>query len=282
METRRHTVLARNAERIMELDGEAVDTVWQAPSGATLTHAVALAGGGLIAVGRWEGSADFGDGAPIDADGLEDIFVLWLNDDGELLAKAWIGSPRDHLGDILEDPYDEPKAAVALADDSLLLIGVGDSEPTTLETSAGDMVERGAGEFVARFDAGGALLWVDDNEHDISAVDPLPEGGFVARSSVHLARFDGDHELVWETEVADAWFGDLCATPDGGAVLAGAFEGSTVFGQGEAGEQTLEVAGGEQDLYMARLDAEGALLWARRAAGMGDDWSVGEGSATQP
>src|SRR5262249_11311554 len=69
----------------------------------------------------------------------------------------------------------------------------------------------------------------------------------------------------------------VAATVDGGVVLTGRFDGSTVTaGEGEANQTTLTSGGGAFDLWIARYQADGSLAWAKRAGGASvDDRAVG-------
>lgn len=69
--------------------------------------------------------------------------------------------------------------------------------------------------------------------------------------------------------VEDSSFG-LSAFDDFTSVMGGTFRGSAIFGQGEPNETSL-VSGGEDDVYIAKYDPAGLLLWAKRAGGPGFD-----------
>jgi DNA-binding beta-propeller fold protein YncE len=56
----------------------------------------------------------------------------------------------------------------------------------------------------------------------------------------------------------------VAATPDGGAVVVGGFDDALPLGEGL-------LSGGEQDGFVVRYDAAGAVLWARSLSGPGMD-----------
>jgi Holliday junction resolvase len=56
----------------------------------------------------------------------------------------------------------------------------------------------------------------------------------------------------------------------GNSYITGLFQGTAIYGQGEANETTL-VASGSDDIYVARYDTDGLLQWAKRAGGTGLD-----------
>jgi len=60
------------------------------------------------------------------------------------------------------------------------------------------------------------------------------------------------------------------ALEEGGFILAGSFDGTAVFEPGKETEISIDSAGGE-DLFIARYDNEGKLLWLRRAFGESDE-----------
>jgi hypothetical protein len=62
----------------------------------------------------------------------------------------------------------------------------------------------------------------------------------------------------------------VAVTAEGTIIAVGTFEQTAVFGLGDPNETTL-VAAGERDLFLAAFDPFGALLWARRAGGVGMD-----------
>jgi len=99
-----------------------------------------------------------------------------------------------------------------------------------------------------------------------------------------VARFAGDGQLAWARRIGPSSGGDpnvssVDGTSDGGVVVMGHFDGTTVFGEGDPNETTL-VSAGEDDLFLARYDADGQLVWARRDGG--DTVVQGHGMAVLP
>jgi hypothetical protein len=91
-------------------------------------------------------------------------------------------------------------------------------------------------------------------------------------------------ELEWATSaggVVAAGRG-IATTPRGESYVTGEFRGTAVFGQGEPNETTL-TAVGLSDVFIAKYDRDGALLWATRAGGSSnEDIDGGLGIATTP
>ncbi|MDI1437107.1 hypothetical protein [Polyangium sorediatum] len=100
-----------------------------------------------------------------------------------------------------------------------------------------------------------------------------------------LARYTSDGMLAWVQQAGGAGqdcsdtlttMCTLSAAADGGALIAGNFVGSAVFGQGQPGSITLVSDWGLDptgqwaptgDAFIARYAADGVLAWAKRAGG---------------
>lgn len=103
-------------------------------------------------------------------------------------------------------------------------------------------------------------------------------------SAVFLARYTDGH-LSWIRQVAAIDMQtfetlqpgqsplELSALSDGSCWLGGRFEGVIVLGPGTAAETQIE-ARGEQDMFLARYDAAGALLLAISAGGSGQTFAL--------
>jgi hypothetical protein len=83
-----------------------------------------------------------------------------------------------------------------------------------------------------------------------------------------LARFDADGGFTWARHIT-AGIEDLAVTQTDALVVVGEFHGSITFSEGEPDEETLS-AFGEQDLFLARYNGDGDLVWARQDGGLED------------
>ena len=87
-------------------------------------------------------------------------------------------------------------------------------------------------------------------------------------------------ELVWakcagvgaENDL-DVGFG-VAGLPDGTSLVSGMFQGTATFGAGEPHETTLTSAG-DSDMFVAKYNRDGALIWAKRAGGAQSEWAAG-------
>jgi hypothetical protein len=256
------------------------------------THAAAVApmpAGGVAVGGSFARHAVFGAGEAnelvVDSDTGDGIFVARYREDGTLV---WVrGLPALHT--------DEGSALAALPDGSLLVVGrfSGTVMLDTVSLTADGISDA----FLARLDPSGTFVWAvragGQGTDTADALALLPDGtllvtGHFERTAtfgrgeagekrlesagdadIYLARYDADGRFLNALQAGgegfDAGFA-VAVDGDGGAVLAGSFEESATFGLDEPMETTL-VSAGEEDLFVARYDPQGALLWATAAGG---------------
>ena len=101
-----------------------------------------------------------------------------------------------------------------------------------------------------------------------------------------VAKFDPSWNVEWVRQVGgearEDCDRDFPALQDGSVLLVGSFESTVVFGQGEPNMTTLASAG-DRDVYVAKYDVDGALVWAKRAGGPGtDQWKLSTWDETKP
>jgi hypothetical protein len=104
----------------------------------------------------------------------------------------------------------------------------------------------------------------------------VPIVAFLGALHVNLAQAQ---LLDWATQASgtDTEIGlGIAADADGNSTVTGSFEGTVVFGDGEANETTL-VSSGFADLFVAKYGPNGQLLWATQAGGT--DFDAGDGIA---
>ncbi|MBL8748022.1 MAG: hypothetical protein JNK78_02605 [Planctomycetes bacterium] len=259
--------------------------------------------GSIVATGRYAGSSLFGSlpsFISLNSAGDDDLFLARYSATGALLwAKSAGGPSRGDWGN----------SVASFPDGSILLGGYFHG----LAAFNGGSIASGllsAGEddaFVARYSANGSLLWVQRAGgvfHDeVGGVATTPDGGFFATGHFRaqatfgdgttppslivagsllsadgfVARYAGDGSIAWVRQFGGADGDDqgvsVAAGADGSCFVTGTFTGSATFGQG-ANQVVLTSAGGT-DVFVARYDAAGTLLWARRGGGPADDVARG-------
>jgi hypothetical protein len=164
--------------------------------------------------------------------------------------------------------------------------------------------------FVARYDTNGTLLWVKHASNDgvnpsyasgsSISVDGagnsyatgdffgsvtfgpgevnqtiLTSGtGFDQRRNLFVAKYNSSGTLLWARQ--DGGGGAFIEDPGisvdsaGNSHLTGSFSGNAIFGLGEPSETTLMGVSVHQDIFVAKYDTSGALVWAKQASGPGN------------
>lgn len=95
-----------------------------------------------------------------------------------------------------------------------------------------------------------------------------------------VARYDALGALRWargegSTSVDIAWA--VAAAANGDTLVAGDFNSTVTFGEGEPAERTLTAVYSD-DMYFARYAPSGSLRWVIQAGGLNDAWGeVGTG-----
>jgi len=269
--------------------------------GLVYGHAVAtLADGALLFTGSFYAPVTFGDGEPTEttltpttAD-KSDVFLARYEADGDL---AWVVQAAG-------PEYDAVAGVVAFADGTCALtgsfstaitLGPGEAGQTTL-TSVGLMDT-----FVAGYASDGTLAWAKqvggvDNDYP-NGIDGYPGGEIVVCGAFEetcvfgpgedeettlvagadgrdgfVARFGSSGLLAWARRADgldpfDAAV-DVAAANDGACVVTGKFGEAITFGEGDAAI-TL-TPGGRVDIFLARYDVAGDIVWAEQAGGVDD------------
>jgi hypothetical protein len=266
--------------------------------------------GSALVSGQFEGRVVLAGGAPeeiaLDSAGCRDGFLARYDQDGSLLWARRVGGEGD----------DEFGAVEALPDGDLFVLGYfsgavvfGQGGPKEIELVA----QGGQSVFLARYDADGELVWArdlgidgpeDSVDHAVGGLAVLQDGDVAATGrfqgamlegpgegdelvetpeggqGVFLFRCSPDGERVWNSvdtcteSYNTAW--DVGQIPGGSLVVAGTYDGTCTFGQGEAQETVLDSqGGGVMDAYAAMYDQEGSLEWALAQAGPGWDRFTG-------
>ena len=173
--------------------------------------------------------------------------------------------------------------------------GAGEANETVLEAGTSSHV------FVAKYAHDGTLLWARSAGGDSSGVslglatDPRGNsyvtgefsgtatfGAGEANETVleagdgvdlFVAKYARDGTLLWATSAGGASYDSargIATDPRGDSYVTGEFSGTATFGAGEANETVLEAVA-SSDVFVAKYDPDGALLWATSAGGAGYD-----------
>jgi hypothetical protein len=248
------------------------------PSSDIARGVSALADGGAIVTGFFNGTATFGSTTLISST-FDDIFVARINPNG-----TWTWATRAGGASI-----DSGRGVSTLADGSAIVTGsfggTATFGSTTLISTGWDDV------FVARVDPSGTWAWAtsaggpsSDYGYSVSALtdgSAIVTGFFngtatfgsstlisTGNEDVFVARTNPDGTWAWATRAggssSDYGF-SVSAFADGSAVVTGFFDGSATFGS------TSLTGAGSLDAFVARIDHTGTWAWATSAGGTSSD-----------
>lgn len=228
--------------------------------------------GDAVIVGSYYGSVDFGGGALTSA-GNSDIFVAKIDANGNHLWSKRFGDVSSQYGTAV---------SVDSAGNTVItgyFYGSVDFGGGSLTSAGGDDI------FVAKFDANGNHLWSErlggtgmesgkavavDNAGNVFVTGGLGGeadlgGGLLASAGgqdAFIIKLDGNGNHLWSRRFGDGQDqvgnGIAVDASTGSAVFTGSFAGSVSFGGG-----ALASAGG-QDVFVAKLDANGNHMWSKR------------------
>jgi hypothetical protein len=259
----------------------------------------ALSDGSAVVTGFFQSRAVFGPGDAVElsARGEVDAFVARYDADGRVAWAHAMGGPvhgdeayavtEVHDGGFVVAGGFTGAFAVDTADDPLVAAGVFDvfvikydcdGNPVWATRAGG--AERDSGRGVAPLQDGGVLvtgafrgeasfgLAGGDEVALAAAGDGVGEEGAVAPEDVFVLKLSADGAVDWAVRAGGAGndvASAIATFPDGTFVIAGSFEGDATFGEGE--NQVTLTSAGRTDVFVARFDAAGSLLWAERAGG---------------
>lgn len=152
--------------------------------------------------------------------------------------------------------------------------------------------------FIAKFDTHGNLLWVQQaggpGADAARSVAIAPDGAVVVTGTyseaaafspdltlsssggpdVFLAKYDAQGRLLWARSAGGPGRMDfafkVAVDAQGNSYVAGLFDATAMFAQDISFTST-----GDSDLFLAKYDSSGVLLWVKTAGGPGHDEAVG-------
>ena len=88
-------------------------------------------------------------------------------------------------------------------------------------------------------------------------------------ADIFVAKYNGKGRLLWVRQAGGSSFAGgagIAVDHNGVSYVTGSFVGTVTFGAGEANETVL-TAGGDVDIFVAKYNGKGRLLWVRQAGG---------------
>ncbi|MCP4147806.1 MAG: hypothetical protein GY757_08645, partial [bacterium] len=240
--------------------------------------------GNIYITGFFEGNATFGNTALSTSGTASDIFIAKFDSSGNLMWVKRAGGSN----------YDEGTAITVDDSGNLFLtgyfIGTATFENTAL-TSFGDRDI-----FIARYDSSGNLAWVkqagstgEDEGNSIttdSAGNLLVTGAFTGSaafantvitsngfSDIFIAKYDVTGNLVWVKRAGSTAFdrGFSISASNNDFYITGYYGDTADF------DNTTLPTNGDRDVFLAKYNANGNLVWARH--GGGSYWDYGYSTA---
>lgn len=227
----------------------------------------------------------------ITSEGGKDFFTVKLTLEGELVwVRQWASDEGAKMGQVVLD-----------INENVLLSG---SFPDTLDFDPGDgvyeLISAGNNDaFVLKLDAGGNFVWAGafsgpgsisgislgtDADGNILAggsfaasidSDPGVEEGLftsLGGQDIYIIKLDAFGQLIWARTAGgqnDDVLHKLAVSQEGGIYATGRFSSNLDFDTDNPGFNLQSV--GSTEAWLARMDAQGEVLWTKRMGGSGSD-----------
>jgi len=242
--------------------------------------------------GWFSGSVIFGEGEPNETTlaspvSVNNILIARFNPDGTLAWAKRAGGDGDYYDAAGYAITSLPGDSIAITGDFYFEAVFGEGEPNETKLSAYFIYPPGDPDiFVARYNPDGTLAWAKSTGNVLwdagAGITSFSDGSVAVTgnreyvdgsSDIFLARYGPDGTLTWAKRAGgpyvDAGFAVVTLSDDLVAVT-GYFSGAAMFGEGEPNETTL-ISSGDLDIFVARYNPDGTLVWARRAGGIERD-----------
>lgn len=253
-------------------------------------------GGNIYLTGHFENTADFDPGIGISnltSAGNLDMFFSKYDSEGNLIWAKNVGASGEDSG---QDIFVSETGYVYIAG---YFYGTVDFDPGPDATNL--TATHSADIFFAKYDSEGNLIWanciggaqtefgirivVDDNENiylsgyfsaDLD-FDPGPGTNIIISAGlfdVFFARYNADGNLVWAKSIGGSGLDRLSSMvldESGNIYLVGYYEGTSDF---DPGPGTTNYASEGYDVFFAKYDGWGNLIWANSIGGTSGDFGM--------
>lgn len=243
--------------------------------------------GNVVVTGYFAGEVAFGE-STLSAKGNRDIFVTKMAPSGKFLWAKRVGGASFNRG---STSFNNDRLGLDNQDNVYIVVtyqSQADVGGTTLSAPSS------RGLFVAKWKPDGTFQWVKTavvpGDRDVK-ITPVPGGGvyvsgvFNAQAvfegttltskggnDIFVAKWGDDGSVLWAKRAGSSSFdGDTKPQLDnkGNLYLSGVIQG-----EADMGSVTLTSAGA-QDVFVAKFDPNGAVVWAKRMGGGGPDGAGG-------
>lgn len=252
-------------------------------TGSDAGYGVGVDGSGNVYLASWFSGTAMFDGLQLVSAGVRDIALCKYDQAGNILWARRAGGSYDDI------PL---RMAVSTSGDSFItgfFRGVADFGSVTITNTAN--LTNKADMFLAKYDASGNVAWVahggstgDDVSYDVAldtAGNAYVAGYFQGSatfsdtvvsshggSDIFVSKYDTNGALVW-IKTAGGSLTDLgrgiAVDSAANIFVTGNFQGTATFGTNTF------TSHGSDDIFLAKYDSSGNLLWAKQIGGVGDD-----------
>ena len=239
--------------------------------------------GGVLVTGYFKGVATFQGKATLTSAGRQDVFVMRVTGTGTVLWAIKVGAAMGDIGD-------------GIVSDGVGGAYVSGSFTWTVSFGATELSSSSSGAFLMHVTGQGAITWaakIGDSIAETSAIMRAPDGkhlmagSCVQQCTIGTTTLDPSPNLIWVARVGTdgtvEWvtnfqattamqLGDATTDGLGGVTVTGSFEGDANFGS----PQLSTASTGSHDIFVAHVNANGAIQWALQAGGGGLDigWDI--------
>ena len=252
--------------------------------------------GNSYVIGKFSGTADFDPGVDtvnLTSAGSLDIFITKYNPNGDLIWAKRVGGISNDQG-----------FCIAVNRGGNLYVGGFFSDTVDFDPGTGVfnlISDTARSAFLAKYDTDGNLIWADKigggaNEHiNLLELDESGNvyvtGGFqgitdfdpgvgttnlisTGSTDAFFAKYDTNGNLVWAKKIDGASYNEstsIALDKKDNVYITGGFSGTADFDPG-TGISNLTSAG-SFDIYFAKYDSTGSLIWAKGIGGVSVDFA---------
>ena len=235
------------------------DFLWACKAGGPSTdygYGIKAHGAFVYVVGHFSGTASFGTTSLVSSGGF-DVFCAKLDQNGNYIWAKKASGQGDDIGyGICSDSEGN----------SYITGYVGNS------ATFGSITTSNYGSYVAKLDTTGSFQWVTRLGVTKGYRIEFSIDGFLLFCGAYgasYAKLDTNGNVMWNRITGGTEAMRIISDPSGGGYLAGYFSGTASFGS------TTLCSSGSNDIFLAKFDNSGAISWAIKGGGSGDDICYG-------
>lgn len=253
----------------------------------------------IVSTGFFHGTANFGEGDEnetwLQSAGSDDVYIALHDPDGKLRWALRGGGVASDYGLGVE----------SFDNDDIIVTGYFQETATFIDNSGKAVQLTSNGDldvFLVKYDVIGNILWANSfgsttNDRGRSLLT-FSDGSFIIGGNftgtvtwgngepnettytsygnwdVYLIKYNSDGTVRWAKRAGGPYavhWPTSTKLPDDSIVISGRFKDTVTFGEGEQKETVLESYGG-YDIFLAKFNPDGSLVWAQHAGGPGNDY----------